>query len=92
MRIENAHKAWGSEVSIHVTAPKKATNLSLSVDVLAEARRLGINVSHACDEFLRDLVRTERARRWREENSEFIAVYNRQVESDGLPLAEWRNF
>jgi antitoxin CcdA len=79
-------------MSIHATAPKKATNLSLSADVLAEAKGLGINISQACDEFLRDLVRRERARRWKEENAEFIAAYNRIVEAEGVPLAEWRTF
>ena len=34
---------------------KKATNVTLSVDVLKDARSLGINISQACDEFLRGL-------------------------------------
>jgi antitoxin CcdA len=34
----------------------------------------------------------ERERRWREEHADFIAVYNRTVEAEGLPLAEWRSF
>ncbi|MBS0512557.1 MAG: type II toxin-antitoxin system CcdA family antitoxin [Proteobacteria bacterium] len=76
----------------HTASAKKATNLSLSADVLAEAKRLGINVSQACDEFLRELVRAERTRRWKAENAEFIVEYNRIVESEGLPLAEWRSF
>ncbi|WP_244856933.1 type II toxin-antitoxin system CcdA family antitoxin [Aromatoleum bremense] len=76
----------------HAVSSKKATNLSLSADVLVEAKRLGINISQACDEFLRDLVRRERARRWKEEHAEFIQVYNRIVETEGVPLAEWRSF
>lgn len=76
----------------HKVSVKKATNLSLSADVLAEAKGLGINISQACDEFLRDLVRTERTRRWKAENAAFIAEYNRIVEVEGLPLAEWRTF
>ncbi|PKO55029.1 MAG: post-segregation antitoxin CcdA [Betaproteobacteria bacterium HGW-Betaproteobacteria-21] len=76
----------------HPVSVKKATNLSLSADVLAEAKGLGINISQACDEFLRDLVRTERARRWKTDNAGFIAEYNRIVESEGLPLTEWRTF
>lgn len=73
-------------------SPKKATNISLSVDVLSEAKALGINISQACDQFLRDQVRLERERRWQQENAEFIAAYNRTVEADGLPLDEWRGF
>ncbi|HYE36006.1 type II toxin-antitoxin system CcdA family antitoxin [Methylocaldum sp.] len=75
-----------------VTAPKKATNITLSADVLSEAKALGINISQACDQFLRDLVRRERERRWREENAGFIAAYNRTVADEGLPLDEWRMF
>lgn len=71
---------------------RKATNLTLSADVLAEAKALGINISRACDEYLRSLVKAEREKRWRAENAEFIAAYNAQVEKEGLPLADWRAF
>lgn len=75
-----------------VTAPKKATNITLSADVLSEAKTLGINISQACDQFLRELVTREQERRWQAENAEFIAAYNAGVERDGLPLDAWRSF
>jgi len=75
-----------------LASPKKATNITLSADVLSEAKALGINLSQACDQYLRKLVRQERERRWLEENAEFIAAYNRSVETEGLPLDEWRSF
>lgn len=71
---------------------KKATNITLSADVLAEAKSLGINISQACDQFLRDLVRAERERRWQSEQAEFVAAYNRLVEQEGLLLKPWRMF
>lgn len=71
---------------------KRATNLTLSVDVLEAAKQLDINISQACDAHLRTLVREAQARRWREEHAEFIAAYNTTVESEGLPLDEWRGF
>lgn len=74
------------------SSPKKATNLTLSADVLAEAKSLGINVSQVCDQFLRDLVRQERERRWKLEHADFIAAYNRTVEQESLPLDQWRTF
>lgn len=74
------------------TSTKKATNLTLSADVLAEAKQLGINVSQACDAFLRDLVRQENERRWAQENTAFIEAYNQTVEAEGLPLEQWRSF
>ena len=67
-------------------------NIPLSADVLNEAKSLGINLSQACDPFLREWVRKERERRWLAENAEFIAVYNRSVETEGLTLDEWRCF
>ena len=79
-------------MSLTLVPPKKATNITLSPDVLTEAKALGINISQACDQFLRDLVRRERERRWQEDHAEFIAAYNRAVESQGLPLDEWRGF
>ena len=71
---------------------KKATNITLSADVLADARRLGINISQACDNYLRELVRREQERRWAEQHADFIAAYNRTVEAEGLPLEQWRGF
>ena len=38
---------------------KRATNLSLSSDVLEAARQLDINISQVCDSYLRELVRRE---------------------------------
>lgn len=74
------------------TSPRKATNITLSADVLAEAKALGINISKNCDDFLRGLVARERANRWRAEHAEFIATYNQVVAEEGLPLDQWRAF
>lgn len=71
---------------------KRAINLSLSSDVLDAARQLDINISQVCDNFLRDLVRREQERKWREDHADFIAAYNATVEAEGLPLDEWRSF
>lgn len=76
----------------NVTSRKKATNITLSADVLEQAKALGINISQACDQFLREQVRLEQEHRWQRENAEFIAAYNQTVETEGLPLAEWRGF
>jgi antitoxin CcdA len=75
-----------------VNATKKATNITLSSDVLAEAKALGINISQSCDQFLRELVRNERERRWQQDNAGFIAAYNQTVADEGLPLDTWRSF
>lgn len=73
-------------------AAKRATNLSLSVDVLDAAKSLQINVSQLCDNHLREVVRGVQERRWREEHADFFAAYNTSIETNGLPLDEWRAF
>jgi antitoxin CcdA len=71
---------------------KRATNLTLSVDVLEAAKKLDFNVSQLCDTFLRELVRQELKSRWRTEHADFIAAYNSTIDAEGLPLDEWRSF
>ncbi len=71
---------------------KRAINLSLSTDILEAARDLEINISQVCDSYLRDLVRRELERKWREDHADFIAAYNATVEAEGLPLDEWGSF
>ena len=71
---------------------KRATNLSLSSDVLEAARQLDINISQVCDSYLRELVRREQERKWREDHADFIAAYNATVEAEGLPLEAWKSF
>lgn len=71
---------------------KRAINLSLSSDVLDAARQLDINISQVCDNYLREVIRYEQGRKWREDHAEFIAAYNATIEAEGLPLDEWKNF
>lgn len=73
-------------------AVKKATNITLSADVLTEAKALNINISQACDQYLRELVRSKRESHWRQEHAEFISAYNQILEQDGLPLDEYQSF
>lgn len=73
-------------------ATKRATNLSLSASVLDAAKELKLNVSQLCDNYLRDVVRGEQERRWREDHVDFIAAYNATLGTEGLPLDEWRTF
>jgi len=71
---------------------KRAANLTLSADTLDDAKTLQINVSQVCDAHLREVVRREKENRWRREHADFIAAYNRSIETEGLPLDEWKTF
>lgn len=71
---------------------RRATNVSLNRDHLAEARELGINISQACERGLVETIAETRSARWLEENREALDAYNRYVEKNGLPLEKLRLF
>ena len=71
---------------------RKPTNLSLEADLVAEARRLGVNLSRAAEAGLRRAVAEAAKRRWQEENREALLSSNAWVEKHGLPLAKYRMF
>ena len=66
--------------------------LTLSCDTLEVTKRLRINLSQVCDDYLRQFVREAQERRWRQGGATFVAAYNQTLEAEGLPLEEWRSF
>jgi antitoxin CcdA len=93
MRMEFAMPTTQPARRVRTGKPgKRAINLSLSSDVLEAARQLDINISQVCDKHLREVVRREQERQWREDHADFIAAYNATIETEGLPLDEWRSF
>ncbi len=76
-----------------MTAPtKKATNLSLRVDLLEEARALGINLSRTLETALEAEVKKAKETKWLEENRAAIEAYNRDVAEHGLFSDNFRTF
>ena len=71
---------------------RKRLNLTLPVDLVEEARAMGLNLSRACEGGLADAVAAERARRWQSENRAFFDWYNAFSDSEGLLLADYRQF
>jgi antitoxin CcdA len=59
---------------------KKATNLSIRADLLAEAKAPNINLFQAFESHLAELVRTKKQEGWLEKNREAIAAYNQRIE------------
>ncbi len=74
------------------TPPKRPTNVSLSADLVAEAKRLGLNISQICEENLSREVRKALGEEWKRENRAAMESWNIWVEEHGLPLAEYRQF
>jgi antitoxin CcdA len=71
--------------------PKRPTNVSLPAELVAEAKRLGLNVSEACQTGLAAEVKKAREAAWKEENREAIESYNAYVREHGMPMAQYRN-
>jgi antitoxin CcdA len=74
------------------TKSRKAANLSIDEGVLADAKALNINVSRAAETGIAEAVRTEKGRRWLEENREALLYFNQWYEENGNPLDEYRQF
>jgi antitoxin CcdA len=75
-----------------IDSPKRATNVSLVADMVDDAKRLGVNVSEACQKGLAAEVKKAREAKWLEENREALESSNAYVEKHGLPLARYRLF
>jgi antitoxin CcdA len=71
---------------------KKATNVSLSRDLLDQAQALGVGVSEAAERGLAQAIREARTREWQEQNREAIDEVNAHVQAYGLPLERYRQF
>ena len=78
--------------NLTATPLRKATNVTVPVDVYQRAKELGINFSRTCEQALREAIKAEEGRRWAEANADFIKNTNEWVEKNGLPLAEYRMF
>lgn len=74
------------------TAPKKPTNLSINSDLLAEARKLKINLSATLEVALEKEVREVRAASWRAENKAGIEACNDLATEHGLFADKHRVF
>jgi antitoxin CcdA len=71
---------------------KKATNISLAMDVYLEAKKLGLNISQICEQRLREEIQVRKALQWNEQHADFISAYNSLTETEGVALQEWRAF
>ncbi|MBX9465692.1 MAG: type II toxin-antitoxin system CcdA family antitoxin [Aquamicrobium sp.] len=71
---------------------RKSVNLSIDVDILAEAKALKVNVSRAADAGIAEAISKRKAELWLQENREAIEENNRYFEEHGLPFSEYRGF
>jgi antitoxin CcdA len=71
---------------------RRATNVTLPVDLVAQAKALDINVSQACESGLAQSVAEAYRDRWLNENREAIDAYNERIEQEGPILHAYRRF
>jgi len=74
------------------SSPRKAANLTVQPELVAEARELGINLSEVFEQGLQRAISEARATLWLEKNREALDSSNAWVEANGLPLASKRLF
>ncbi len=73
-------------------ADRRSTSLTLDRELLDQAKELGVNISRAAEAGVLAAVKAERARRWKVDNAEAVAAYNKWIEENGVPLARYRKF
>lgn len=71
---------------------KRAVNVTVDGDLLADAKDLGLNLSQLLEEELRGRVTDEKTRRWEEENREALEAHNRFIEKHGIWSAKYRSW
>jgi antitoxin CcdA len=71
---------------------RRATNVSINAQLLAEARALDVNISRAAEQGLARAIAERRTALWLEENQAALESSNAYVEQHGLPLAQYRGF
>jgi antitoxin CcdA len=71
---------------------KKAANLSLSTELLAEAKRLNINLSATMEKALEQEVSKKLKEEWVKNNTEAVDACNKLTEEFGLFSDSYRKF
>ena len=75
-----------------VSAPKKATNLSLNSDLLNKARNLKVNLSATLEQALTEKLKAAESEKWKNDNKASIEAYNDFVAQNGCLSDEFRDY
>lgn len=72
--------------------PRKSTSLSLDADLIARAKKAGVNLSRAAEVGIENDVRKAEIEQWKKENKPAFDAYNKFVEEHGVLLSNHRMF
>lgn len=86
------HVVRERSVLYDVSAPKRATNVTVNADLLRRARELDVNLSQTLEAALVAEVAGRARARWLAENRVAIEAYNRDVERNGCFADSLRSF
>ena len=67
-----------------IKAHKKATNLTINSDLLAQAKELKINISSTLEVALAEALKEKKTSEWKKDNKKAIVSYNEAIEEFGL--------
>ena len=65
---------------------RKAVNLSIDSALIADAKKLGVNLSQEAEKGVADAVKSAKEQAWREEHREWIEAHNERVAREGVPF------
>ena len=69
------------------SSKRRPVNMSIDTGIVAAAKEAGVNMSRVTEAALRVAIKTERERRWKDENREWIEAHNRWIDENGIPLS-----
>lgn len=75
-----------------LSTPKKAANLTLNKDLLAEAKRLKINLSATLEKALAAEVKAQQEQEWLQKNKASLEACNKLAKENGLFADAFRSF
>ena len=71
---------------------KRAVNLSITDDLIRDAKAQGVNLSRFLEFNLREFLKKSRESNWLEENREAVGQYNQRVAEQGSFGDRFRRF
>jgi antitoxin CcdA len=92
MRVIYTHSGDMNKIVKSAQSRKRSTNLTLSDNLVEEARALDVNLSQAAEDGIARAVTAARDEQWVRRNREAMASYDAFVAEQGLILADLRTF
>ncbi|KAB8154281.1 hypothetical protein EZY14_007535 [Kordia sp. TARA_039_SRF] len=67
----------------HETSKRRPINLTISQDVISEAKKLSLNTSKAAEYGILEAIKQEKEKLWLKKNRAAVEAHNNRVEKNG---------